>query len=215
MKLNAEKSQFMIFNNTIDYQFNMRLSINNQQLEHVSEKKLLGVLINDNLTWDSNTNLIVRNAYKRMTILHRLSSFDLPIDEMINIYVLYIRSVVENCAVVWHSSLTQSNELAIERVQKVSLRIILGDQYLDYENALKLTKLKTLSERRKDLCLKFAIQCVKNPKVKDMFPEKKKICNTRMHEKFVVQPARTERLKTSAIPYLQRLLNSHSSCKGS
>ena len=186
----------------------MRLCINNQPLEQVSEKKLLGVLINDSLTWDSNTTQIVRNAYKRMTILHRLSSFGLPTDEMINIYILYIRSVVENCAVVWHSSLTLSNELAIERVQKVALRIILGDCYLDYENALNLTKLKTLSERRKDLCLKFAKQCIKNPKTKDMFPEKQKIVNTRMHEKFYVQPARTEKLRRSAIPYLQRLLNS-------
>ena len=145
-----------------------------------------------------------------MTILHRLSSFNLPLDEMLNIYVLYIRSVVENCAVVWHSSLTLANQLAIERVQKVSLRIILGDSYLDYENALNLTKLKTLSERRKDLCLRFAKQCVKNPKTKDMFPVKEKTYDTRMHEKFVVQPARTEKLRRSAIPYLQRLLNSHS-----
>ena len=187
----------------------MRLHINEHPLEQVSEKKLLGVLINDKLTWDANTSMITRNAYKRMSILHRLSSFGLPIEEMINIYVLYIRSVVENCAVVWHSSLTVANELAIERVQKVSLRIILGERYVDYENALKLTNLKTLTERRQELCLKFAKQCIKNPKTEDMFPKNKKTYNTRNHEMYYVQPARNGKLRKSAIPYMQRLLNSH------
>ena len=198
----------MIFNFTMKHQFNTRLQIDGEPLEQVSEKKLLGVLINDKLTWDSNTNFITRNAYKRMSILHSLSSFNLPTEELINIYVLYIRSVVENCAVVWHSSLTQENAQTIERVQKVALRIILGERYIDYENALNITRLKTLSERRTELCLKFAQKCAKNPRTKDMLPLKKKVCNTRPHEKYYVQPARTDRLKDSTIPYLQRLLNS-------
>lgn len=133
--------------------------------------------------------MITRNAYKRMSILHNLVSFGLPVAELVNIYVLYIRSVVENCAVVWSSSLTQANVLAIERVQKVSLRIILGENYLNYENALKITQLKTLCERRKKLCLNFAKQCVKNPKTKDMLPLKENVRNTRRPEKYYVQPA--------------------------
>ena len=208
MKLNSEKSQYMIFNYTENYQFNMRLNIDGQNLEQVSEKKLLGVLINDRLTWDDNTSLITRNAYKRMVILQRVSSFGLEIEELVNIYILYIRSVVENSAVVWHSSLTQANEMAIERVQKVALRIILGEGYENYANALHLTGLKTLSQRRTDLCLNFAKQCIKNPKTQDMFPRNHHVYNTRAPEKFLVQPARTDRLKYSAIPYMQRLLNS-------
>ena len=67
----------MIFNNTMKHQFNLRLNIDDIPLEQVSETKLLGLLINDKLTWDENTNMITRNAYKRMSILHRLSSFSL------------------------------------------------------------------------------------------------------------------------------------------
>ena len=164
MKLNPDKSQFMIFNYTNIYQFNTRLSINAKPIEQVHEKKLLGVIINDQLTWDSNTDFIVKRAYKRMSILHNLYSFGLPLDELINIYILYIRSVVEYCAVVWHSSLTVANELAIERVQKVALRIILKDDYLSYSNALKITSLKTLKDRRVDLCLNFARKSAKKSK---------------------------------------------------
>ena len=90
----------MIFNNTQNYQFNMRLHVNGQPLEQVSQKKLLGVLIIDKLFWDDNTNFITKNANKRMAILQRISSFGLAVEELVNIYVLYIRSVVENSAVV-------------------------------------------------------------------------------------------------------------------
>ena len=45
-------------------------------------------------------------------------------------YTLYIRSVAEQAAVVWHSSITKGEELDLERVQKVTLRIILKDQYI-------------------------------------------------------------------------------------
>ena len=67
--------------------------------------------------------------------------------------------------------------------------------------------LQTLKERRKILCTKFAKNCIKNEKMCHIFPLNKNIANTRNPEKFFVQPARTERLARSAIPYMQRLLN--------
>ena len=113
----------MIFNFTDKHQFNTRLSLENNVLEQVSEKSLLGVVINDRLTWDSNTDFIVKKAYKRMIILHNLFKFGLPVDELVQIYILYIRSLVENSAVVWHSSLKMAEIKAIERVQKVALKL--------------------------------------------------------------------------------------------
>ena len=54
---------------------------------------------------------------------------------------IYIRSGVENSAVVWQSSLTQltlhylltlDDSLAIEQIQKVVLKMILNENYEDY-----------------------------------------------------------------------------------
>ena len=46
-------------------------------------------------------------------------------------------------------------------------------------------------------------------KTKDLFPERVKNHNMekREDEKYYVQHAKTERLKNSAIPYMQRILN--------
>ena len=207
MKLNTDKSKYMVFNFTRNHQFNTRLHLENQVLEQVRETRLLGLIINEDLSWHANTEALIKKANVRMSILHNLVSFSVPTDELVNIYVLYIRSVVEYSSVVWHSSLTQEDIYSLERVQKTALRIILQDRYQDYSNALKLTGLETLFDRREKLCIKFATQCVRNEKMSDMFPLNLKIVNTREHEKYYVQPAFTDRLKNSAIPYMQRILN--------
>ena len=75
---------------------------------------------------------------------------------MIEIYCLYIRSVVEQAAVVWHSSLTKGEQLDIERIQKVAMRIILKDEYINYTHALSITCMSTLKSKRNSLCLKGA-----------------------------------------------------------
>ena len=111
------------------------------------------------------------------------------------------------CKEVWHSSITQGEEIQFERVQKVALRIILKEDYEDYESALNLTGLQTLKERRTYLCKQFAIKCTQNEKTREMFPLNPSSLDSRHFEKYFVQHAATSRLRDSAIPYMQRLLN--------
>ena len=63
-----------------------------------------------------------------MIMLHKLYSFNVDVDdeEMVKIYVLYIRSILEQSCQVWHFSITQEEKGDIERVQKVACRIILN-----------------------------------------------------------------------------------------
>ena len=95
----------------------------------------------------------------------------------------------------------------MERIQKVALRIILDDQYITYQDALNLTGLKSLKERRNDLSLKFAKKCTVKEATKSMFPLRAHTRPTRNPEKYWVTPARTSRLAKSAIPAMQRQLN--------
>ena len=63
--------------------------------------------------------------------------------DLVLIYISYIRSLLEQSCVVWHSSLTEADSEKLERVQKVSLRIILKDSYECYdqqESSLSLTQ---------------------------------------------------------------------------
>ena len=143
-----------------------------------------------------------------MCILTNLFKFSVPVDELINIYILYIRSVAEQLCTVWYSYRTKGEKNDIERIQKTALKVILRDDYISYEVALKTCGLKTLSERRADLCLSFANKCIRNEKTKDIFPLNDEVRQTRVSEKFKVTKANTDRLAKSAIPFMQRLLNS-------
>ena len=207
MKINCTKSNYMIFNFSKNYQFNTRLHMENNLLAQVRETKLLGVIIREDLKWHSNTASIVVRCYQRMMILRNLYTFSVPVADMVNIYCMYIRSVAEQSSVVWSSSLTSGEEYDLERIQKVALRIILKENYLNYEEALYLTNLQTLKARRAQLCKTFAIKCTRNERTKSMFPLRDQIFQTRNPEKYEVTRAKTSRLANSAIPSMQRQLN--------
>ena len=100
---------------------------------------------------------------------------------MLQIYKLFIRSVLETSCVVWATSITDEENISIERVQKIALKIILKDKYICYENALYKTSLSTLGDRRLKLTLKFAQKCIKNEKTQHMFPLNE--TKTRLKEK--------------------------------
>ena len=146
-----------------------------------------------------------------MELLRKVASFGTSIGELKNIYILFVRSLLEQSATVWHSSLTNENINDLERVQKTALKVILGDSYRSYEAALTRLDIQTLSERRDKLCLNFAIKSSKHPKTKHMFPlnDARHTMKTRKPEKYKVQNAHTDRLKDSAIIFMQNMLNDH------
>ena len=200
----------MIFNFTKNYQFTTKLAHNEDAVEIIDETKLLGTIITDDLKWHKNTESLVKRAYARMRILHKISEFSAPVEDMVIIYISYIRSLLEQSCSVWHSGLTVENCEDLERVQKSALRIILKDDYKSYEQALETLMLARLSERREQMCLKFAKNCVKNDLTSDLFPlNTAESIGTRNKEKYRVLHANTGRLKDSAVPYLQRLLNAN------
>ena len=77
-------------------------------------------------------------------------------DDLLDINCKQISSLLEFAAPVWISSLTGEDLIALERVQKTVLHIILGDEYSSYTSALKITGLAKISERRRKLSATFA-----------------------------------------------------------
>ena len=211
MKLNIRKTKNMIFNFSKKYKFTTQLSVKGENIEIIKEAKLLGTYITDDLKWNRNTSEIVKKAYRRMQLLNRAASFTTSTNDLKHIYLTFVRSILEQSAVVWHSGLSGKNRKDLERVQKTGLKIILGNNFTTYKSGLEMLNLDTLDERRRKICLKFAQNCLKNEKVKSMFPlnfSKHKM-KLRKTNKFEVSKQRTRRYEKSAIPYMQELLNNH------
>ena len=209
MRLNVDKTKNIIFNFSRNNQFSTDIKLDGKAIETVSETKLLGTLITNNLSWNKNTDKIMKESNKRMSFLHKVAKFTRNKNDLKRIYILQVRSKLEQSAVLWHSSITKKCSEKLERVQKSALRVILGTEYVNYTNALDVLKLQSLEERRKSLCLKFAKKCQTVDKLKSMFPKKQNlhVMPKRYNQKFVVKDAWTERHRRSAIPFMQRLLN--------
>ena len=121
------------------------------------------------MKWDKNTQELIKKANARMELLRRVASFNPPIEDLKTIYVMYVRSILEFSATVWHSSLSEDNRNDLERVQKTALKIILGQSFKTNKNALNILNLETLNERREILCLNFARRTSKHSKLEKMF----------------------------------------------
>ena len=135
MLLNSDKSKYMLFNFCNSTGFSTRLKINNSVIQQVREARLLGVIIQDDLSWNSNTSQLVKRATSRMLILRKLKEFDVPKCDMLTIYILFIRLIIEQSSVLWSSSLTLDDQQRLERVQKIALHIIYDTDYISYGNA--------------------------------------------------------------------------------
>ena len=106
----------MVFNFTDNHQFSTRLTLDNENLEIVKYAKLLGVIISDNLKWDDNTDYLVKRANSRLELLKKVASFGTSREEKKNIYILYIRSILEQSCVFWNNSLTAENCQDLDRI---------------------------------------------------------------------------------------------------
>ena len=162
MILNLKKTKVMLFNFTDNYKFTTKLKLNEEILEVVNEAKLLGVIISDDLKWQKNTEYLVKKANLRMQLLRKVAKFTTSVEEKKEIYISYIRSILEQSCVVWHSSLSQENSDDLERVQKAAVKIILGKSFEKYNDALDNANLELLKIRREQLCETFAKDCVNN-----------------------------------------------------
>ena len=170
MKLNSSKSNYMVFSRSQE-EFVTRLAIDGQTIDQKEACKILGVWISQDAgDWERNTKEICKSAYARISMLTKLRYVGVRMEDLLEIYVLFIRSRTEYCSVAFHSSLTQEQSRKLENIQRTCLKIILQENYLNYESACEVTGLPQLSLRRETRCLSFARRCLRTDEMAKFFP---------------------------------------------
>jgi hypothetical protein len=208
MKLNEEKSNYMVLSNCKE-KFATRLTLNSKKLDRVKEICHLGLWITEDLKWEKQVSETCKRTYSRIKMISKLKYVGVPTEDLIQIYSMFIRSIAEYCTTVFHSSLTQKLSNKLESIQKTCLRVILGEMYVSYEAALEMSGLDSLEERRTKRSLSFAKKCLNHPTNHSLFPPNPSTDTheVRSREAFLVNKANTEAYRKSTIPDLQRRLN--------
>ena len=96
--------------------------------------------------------MIVSKASKRLHIMRVLRRGGVIDSDLVAIYVAVVRFVLECCCVVWHNALPTYLSSEIERVEMRALRI--RHPRSSYQEALQLTKIAGLEDRRDELCMR-------------------------------------------------------------
>ena len=122
-------------------------------------------------------------------------------NDLITIYIALIRSLLEYCCVVWHHALPSYLSQELERIQKRAFKIIVPA--LSYSEALHSLNLRTLDERRSELCVKTLEKISRGgPLVKHLPMTRQRMhnCQTRWAKKYTLTKCRAERLRRSFFP---------------
>ena len=93
--------------------------MDNKKIKVKKKTMLLGTVITNDLKWEENTGLFVKRANTRMQLLRKCSTFTTNQDEIKNIYILFVRSILKQSCVVWHRSLTIEDSNDLKKVKNV------------------------------------------------------------------------------------------------
>ena len=206
MKVNSKKTKVLLFNKSRKYDFQPRVHFSNGELlEIVSDIKLVGVIISNDMRWKKNTDYLCQKATKKLWTLRRLKQYHLDPFQIFDVYCKEVRSLLELAVPVWHSGLTVSETKQIENIQKTAFKIILGPSYINYDVACTILGVEPLELRRIQLCVKFSKKDIKRQNT--LFTKIQKPCQTRSSALVKEYHCRTRRFEKSSIPYLSKLLN--------
>ena len=187
MVFNVKKTKEMVFTTTPQICERQEILIGDTVIEKVTESKVLGVTIQSNLKWNAHIDNTIKKANKRLYLLRLCKRAGVAEGDLVSIYTCLIRSILEYCCTVWHTSLPNYLHNDLERVQRRALQTVFPG--FEYEECLKKSNLKTLYLRREELCKKlFTNMCCKEHKLNGLLP------NTSQHE---------HNLRRSVIPHVR------------
>ena len=123
MNINAKKTKEMVLG-PLCKNPPSALQLAGQSIECVQSFKLLGVAVNNKLTWNENISIVCSKASKRLHFLKLLKRSGLSADDLLYYYSAVIRPVLEYGCVIWHSSLTKEQTHHLDAIQRRAERII-------------------------------------------------------------------------------------------
>ena len=159
-------------------------------------------------TW-SNTAYITGKAYKRMWLIRRLKALGASTAQLTDTLEKQVLSVLWLGAPAWYCLLTQAEKTDIDRVAKVGLKIIFGEEYCGFANSVQVSGISKPTERLEKMTRRFAVKSAKHPKFSKWFEplHPTNITTRSKKNKYIQIHTRTERYARSPIPHLTNLLN--------
>ena len=153
--LNPGKCKFLSISRMRRWSYQASYSINNMLIQEVTELKLLGVLVQNNLSWDAHVNFVTGRSYRTLGFIRHVVG-DCNSKTLLTLYKSIVLPLLDYCSPVWHIYRVK-HETRLEKVQRYATRLMLHQrrQEQPYNSRLIETGLSTLSNRREYLFFAF------------------------------------------------------------
>ena len=147
MIANPEKFHLMFLSaNEKDLINQQTINIRGISLKSEANFTLLGIDINNRLSFHGHINNLCRKAASQINALKRLSSFVVMTEKTITMKS-FILSNFNYCPLVWHFCSKRDTD-KVEKIQKRALRMVLDGCESDYGTLLQKAKMQTLDVGR-------------------------------------------------------------------
>lgn len=144
MEANPSKFQAMVSSNT-----DLEITVDNARNSIIKSEphvKLLGVFLDEKLSFDKHISHLVTKASRQLNCLKRIAyHFDVKLKLLL--YKSFIISTFNYCPAVWHNC-GATNTKKLEKVQMRALKFVYNDYSASYEDLLNRAKLTTLALSR-------------------------------------------------------------------
>ena len=175
-----------------------RIVLDDNDIERVTQAKVIGVTLSSDLSWNAYVDTIVPKARKRVFTIYQLKRAGIRQCYLHRVYVILIRPVLEYACPKWQTSLPMYISDHIETIQKRCLRTIFPGS--SYDEARSISNLPTIFERRTKLCQSY-FRKMQNADHK-LLPKQRSIpYGLRTYNTLPVPLARTGRPRRSLIPW--------------
>ena len=131
------------------------ITTSGERIDTDKTMKILGFHFDTTPTVKYHLKLLHRRFKSRVWALRHLKINGFKQNELVRVYKMMIRPVAEYCSSVFHSMITQSDSLELERIQMQALKRIYGWR-LSYSTLLEKSGVERLDERRKNRFLELA-----------------------------------------------------------
>ncbi|MEW8546816.1 MAG: reverse transcriptase family protein [Candidatus Thiodiazotropha sp.] len=149
MSLNSSKTKVMLVTSTQKRQRlvsnSLDLKFNNDPLNNISNDKILGVFVDNNLAWTDHTKHLAKKIASSIWLLSKIKRY-LSKVHRVQFYKSYIQPHIDFCNIVWASS-SESNKLKIFKLQKRACKVILDYKVDDLSEAMKSLKIMSVFDR--------------------------------------------------------------------
>ncbi len=112
LKINIEKTQFMLFKQKNKHVANMNIKINNVNLERASCVKYLGLVIDESLSWQMHINKITQKVHSLIPCIYKSRSY-LTHRTKMNVYNAFFVSHMRYLLPIWGTCKTKFSEVQV------------------------------------------------------------------------------------------------------